>query len=140
MFARQLGWYHSTPEDEKQTRAEKFKTQTEGLELDLPKCEAEYLVPFFIEAGRFTATGNGIVALSWVDINAWVEATEKNLSVWEKQTIKLMSEHYVNEYYAGKDKKREAPYISIQTQEILNAKRKAVASAWKSFKANYKNE
>jgi len=135
-----MGWYQSTPDGEKQTRAEKFKTQTEGLELDLPKCEAEYLVPFFIEAGKFSATGNGIVALSWVDINAWLEVTERNLSLWEKQTIKLMSEHFVNEYYAGREKDRQAPYISLKTEELLKAKRKAVASAWKSFKANYNNE
>lgn len=134
LYARQLGWYNSTPEGEKESRAQKFKTQHEGLELDLPVCRAEYLVPLFVEAGMFVSTGSGIVPLSWSNIKDWMECTERNLSLWEKKVLREMSKHYVYEYYEATKKDRDAPYQSEMTEELLLAKRKAVASAWKAQK------
>lgn len=140
LYAKQLGWYNSTPDNEKQTRAQKYRTQNEGLELDLPNVQAEYLVPFFVEAGMYVSNGSGISPLSWTEINNWIMCTERKLELWEKATIREMSKHYVSEYYEGKEPSRPAPYESVLTQERLNMKRKAVAMSWKARKAAIKED
>lgn len=88
----------------------------------------------------YSVNANGISALTWADINQWLQCTERKLDAWEKETIREMSRWYVAEYYEAKEPSRPAPYQSLMSEEILNAKRKAVASAWKAKKAALKEE
>lgn len=60
----------------------------------------------------------GPLALSWVDIESWIRCTELDISNWEKLTIKSLSEEYVTELVAARDKNRPAPYSPEPEEEI----------------------
>ena len=109
--------------------------QNSELELSLPHCRAEYLVLLFYELGICEQGDNGAKVVSWKELDAWQENTQRKLSPWEVVMIRDMSRAYVNEYYAGNDKLRPAPYESIEMDE---SKRSAVAEKWKAWKAALK--
>ena len=136
-MARQLGWYHSVPEGEKISRSEKLLQQNTELELSLPHCRAEYLVLLFYELGICEQGDNGAKVVSWKELDAWQENTQRKLSPWEVVMIRDMSRAYVNEYYAGNDKTRPAPYTDV---EMTVEKRNLVADKLKAWKASLKKE
>ena len=111
--------------------------QNTELELSLPHCRAEYLVLLFYELGICEQGDNGAKVVSWKELEAWQESVQRKLSPWEVVMIRDMSRAYVNEYYAGNDKLRPAPYVSVEMDE---AKRKIVAGQWKAMKASLKKE
>jgi hypothetical protein len=107
------------------------------LELSLPYARAEYLVLLFYELGICEQGDNGAKVVSWKELEAWQENTQRKLSPWEVITIRDMSRAYVNEYYAGSDKLRPAPYTDV---EMNVEKRNLVADKFKSWKASLKKE
>jgi hypothetical protein len=78
------------------------------------------------EAGLVSQTGMGVAPLEWKEICAWLDATELSLSVWEKLTIKTLSEAYAAEYNQASDPNRAAPFVYVD--EDIQAKRDVVAS------------
>jgi len=114
---------------------EKYK---EGLELSLPDCEAEYLVPLFFESGMSSSDMGGMVELSWEELKAWISCTQRDFSLWEINTLKNMSKAYVNEYNQASDANRSQPYS--KTLEVTQLVRDEVASSVKSLFAKLKNK
>lgn len=76
------------------------------------------LLGFFFEAGQVMKTGMGIVELTWQEIKAWREETETDITLWEKDVLKKMSQAYCAEYHAASDPKRPAPYTPEVEEEI----------------------
>ena len=111
--------------------------QNTELELSLPYARAEYLVLLFYELGICEQGDNGAKVVSWKELEAWQENTQRKLSPWEVVVIRDMSKAYVNEYYAGSDKLRPAPYTDV---EMNVEKRNLVADKFKSWKASLKKE
>ena len=107
------------------------------LGLSLPHCRAEYLVLLFYELGICEQGDNGAKAVSWKEIEAWQESTQRQLSPWEVILIRSMSKAYVNEFYEGSDKLRPAPYEDV---EMTSEKRDLVADKFKAWKASFKKE
>lgn len=91
---------------------EQLKEVNEELELSLPECKAESLVLLFYEAGMYENTINGVAPLSWTEIQNWLSATKRQLTVWEIDTIREMSKAYCSEYHASKSKHSAPPWIS----------------------------
>jgi hypothetical protein len=110
---RQLAWLHAVPEGSKKSRLTAFRNSAddESTFLQFPDLDgAGYLVALFQEAGLMLSNGMGPVPLSWQEIEAWLRTTELQLSIWEKLTIREMSEAYVAELHKSADKHAVAPY------------------------------
>jgi hypothetical protein len=103
-----LAWYDSAPNNSKVSR----KQQLNEPELKLPECENEFLVFLFYEVGIHDIGANGIVPLTWQTIESWLNVMERDLTIFEKKTIKDMSAAYVDEYRkASDDINCPRPYI-----------------------------
>jgi hypothetical protein len=143
LYVRHLGWLHATPEGSDKSRLAGFREKDENHPaLRLPDIESEfaagYLVAMLQEAGLMSSSGMGPVPLSWQEIESWMRCTETQITVWERLTIKGMSEDYVGEYLAARKKDRPAPYTYVDPDEELEEQRKEVATkllnAFRMFK------
>lgn len=106
------------PEGSKNSRYKSYADLDENSSfLQLPEIDgAEYLIDLLREAGMFLSTGMGAVCLTWQEIHDWLEVTERKLTVWEKLTIKTLSEAYTNEFNQASAKDRPAPFIFIDEE------------------------
>ena len=125
MYVRQLGWLHATPEGSKKTRLATFKSADENHpSLRLPEIEQEhaagYLIGLLHEAGLMSSNGMGPVPLSWSEIESWIRCTELDLSLWERLTIKNLSEEYVGELSQATAKDRPAPFRHVEDEEEID--------------------
>ena len=103
---------------------------------DIPMPElipgSEYLVAFLHSAGTATATGMGLVGLSWQEIEAWTVATD-NIGIvtpQDKTIISLLSKVYAKESYAATQKGATQPYtpvVEYTEEEEVEEKRTTVA-------------
>lgn len=61
----------------------------------------------------------GLVPLDWVDLRAFRKENKLNLTLWEREMLRKMSEAYCSEYHAASDPKRPAPYKpDLEEEEI----------------------
>jgi hypothetical protein len=67
--------------------------------------------------------GMGPVPISWVEIDAWLRVTERELSMWERTTIKRLSEEYVSELVQATKADRPAPYIHEEDLDNIDRER-----------------
>lgn len=77
---------------------------------------AGYLVGLLYEAGLMSSNGMGPVPISWSEISAWLSTTELDVSVWDKLTVKVMSEEYVASLLSSTEPAKPAPYVSANEQ------------------------
>ena len=126
------------PEGAKKSRLKSYKDFDETSSfLTLPNLDgAEYLVTLLFEAGLVQSNGMGVNALSWVEIESWLRVTQLNLSVWEKLTIKSMSEVYAGELSTATKKDSPAPYTHVDV--ALVADREMIADKLKNAFASFK--
>lgn len=130
MYVRHLAWLHATPEGSKETRLTSFKKVDASHHLlELPDIETDhaagYMISLLHESGLMSSSGMGPIPLSWLEIESWLRCTERELPLWERKTIKLLSEEYTSELVQAKDKGRPPPYTKAVIVEELD--RKAVA-------------
>jgi hypothetical protein len=110
------------------------------LEVNLPEIPSAYahLKELFFLSGQGTSTGMGLAPLSWQELQAFRTENKLELTLWERQTLKKMSEAYCAEASRATDPKRPAPYapqkedeevdkiaLAIKMRDALNAFRKA---------------
>jgi len=86
-----------------------------------------------------SSTGMGPVPLSWVDIEAWLNATGTKLETWEKLMIKTMSEAYVGERLDTEPNKL-APWIKVMTEEELAEQRAEISNNLLNFLRGFKRK
>jgi hypothetical protein len=93
----------------------------------MPDIETEhaagYLLGLLQEAGLMSSGGMGPVPISWVEIDAWLRVTERELSMWERTTIKRLSEEYVSELVQATKADRPAPYIHEEDLDNIDRER-----------------
>lgn len=138
---RQLAWLHAVPEGSKKSRLTAFKESADddSTFLQFPECDgAEYLVALLQEAGSVLNQGMGPYPLTWTEMESWLNVTELRLSVWEKLTIKEMSEVYAAELSKSTAKHCVAPYVPTVEPEQLD--RKAIASKVASVLRGFKKK
>lgn len=137
---RHLAWLHAAPEGSKKSRLTVFKEQGgDSSFLQLPEIDgAEYMVSLLHEAGLMSGTGMGIIPLTWQEIEAWLRTTELRLSIWEKLTIKEMSEAYVSEFNKASTKDATAPYVA--PVDIEQVDRTAVSNKLLSVLRGFKRK
>lgn len=74
---------------------------------------SEYLVAFLHSAGTATATGMGLIGLSWQEIEAWARCTGNwgVASPRDLKTVYTLSKVYANEYALAGKKGAKPPYV-----------------------------
>lgn len=72
----------------------------------MPDCRASYILAYLFELG----TTQGDSAITHSEIRAWMDNTGIELSSWEAQTIKRLSETYLHSYHESKSKKAATPW------------------------------
>ena len=131
MYVQHLGWLHATPEGSKKSRMASFKEISEEHPLlEMPDIESDYaagyIIGLLLEAGLMSSNGMGPVPVSWLEISAWLETTELEIGLWEKLTIKTLSEEYVNSLLQSTSPDKQAPFVS--QGELLARERKITES------------
>ena len=126
------------PEVAKNSRLKSYKDLDENSSfLNLPNLDgAEYLITLLFEAGLVQSTGMGVNPLPWSEIESWLRVTQLDLSVWERLTIKTMSEVYASGLNSSTKKDCPAPYTHVD--DVLIADRSVVASKLKSLFSSLK--
>jgi hypothetical protein len=149
LFARQWGWLGSVPKESKKSRLETIRNPSGKLsltpeedeaaqallEIHLPKIYPAYdfLRGLFFDMGQATSTGMGIVPISWEELRAFRLENDLDLGVWERQTLKKMSEAYCAEYSLGTEPGRPAPYAVKKDEDEVNVDEElAKAKSWRA--------
>lgn len=137
MYSRHLAWLNATPEKAEKPRRELY---TEGSPyLNLPPL-SEYeqsLIGHWMQAGTVEQTANGLIALSWQEVNSWANRFHKDSFIeliehprqsarhkktysavvvercslvdWELDQIKKLSQEYASEYSQASKPDRACP-------------------------------
>lgn len=93
-----------------------------------------YLLGLFFDSGQCLATGQGLVPLTWQEIDAWIRVNRLELTLWEIETISKMSSAYCSEYSKSTDPQRPAPYSIVKEEDEIDEEaemRKALS--WRSM-------
>jgi hypothetical protein len=132
---RQLSWLHSAPDKNyKPSPQHQPRIETENFESFFSSLEpeSEYLVSLFQSSGMVQQTGYGPISLSWVEIKAWNETLNLNLTTRELLAIKKMSSAYANQQHFSKDPACIAPALEVD-EDLLELKRNKIAAAFKNL-------
>lgn len=96
--------------------------------LDMPECDADYLLNYLFEVGPTLAGGMGESPLSETELRAWMSNTGIELDSWEARTVKRLSREYLSESQAATEPTRTCPwddapyarmYMSIRMQRSI---------------------
>lgn len=89
------------------------------LDVELPEIPEAFsnLRELFLFMGQVLQTGMGIVPVTWVELKAFIEVNELDLTLWERRTLKKMSDAYCNEYAQASSPSRPAPYAPVKAVE-----------------------
>jgi hypothetical protein len=109
----------------------------DSLEYKFPDCCANHILSLFFESGMASSGMGGMESLTWKDILAWIDCTQRELTLWETHLIRDMSVAYVGEYNLASDPNHPEPYSIVVTTEAVRAK---AASQVKSLFARLKEK
>jgi hypothetical protein len=92
------------------------------VEVQLPEVPAQwaYLLELFFNSGQCIQTGMGLAPLSWQEIQAFIEVNELDLTLFERDIIKKMSEAYCAESHKATDPQRPAPYVEKKAEDEID--------------------
>lgn len=85
-----------------------------------------YLLGFFNLSGQAVQSGMGLTPLTWVELKAFREENELDITLWERELLKKMSEAYCAEAHRATDPKRPAPYVPEEEPEEVDNIAKAM--------------
>lgn len=90
------------------------------VEVNLPELPPafSYILELFYFAGQAKSTGMGLVPLDWNDLRAWRKENKLKLTLWERETIKKMSDAYCAESSRAIDPARPAPYMPEVDEDV----------------------
>ena len=143
LYARQLGWFHSTPtpakshkkisdQERQKTRLEKI-VDNGGTPLMPDVGEAVYLVNYWNDLGLFEEGQMGPVGLSAQEVSAWQSCTELDLNAWEYAVLVQMSRAYLTSMRAGAEPECPPPFGDPVNEFDRATLSKRVSNAFKSL-------
>jgi hypothetical protein len=137
-----MAWLGATPDKQKVSRLEAIENNTlqtrldddedlpedskpiikVPLEVNLPEIPEAFchLRELFYLSGQGTSTGYGLAPLSWQEIQAFRTENDLDLTLWERQLLKRMSEAYCAEASKATDPYRPAPYAPQKVDEDVD--------------------
>ena len=95
----------------------------------MPEVDMFYVINWLIKLGMYRSGFNGLIPLTYQDIDSWANRTLTNVSPWESEVLITLSMSYCNQYAKGSKADCEEPYDTgiekkIQ-QEIADRKIRA---------------
>lgn len=107
---------HTKPEKKDLTRYEQLKKDgAKDSDIELPKVTLINLVKLlFDDISPATQTGNGLIPLSWQEIQSFIETTGIELTVFELKVIRSASKAYANQSILSTDPKCPPPHRIIK--------------------------
>lgn len=117
-----MAWLNATPDEGTQSRREEFESNNQAVEA--PDCSAAYILDYLLELGMTI----GEHALTHSEIRAWMQNTGIDLSSWEAQTLKKLSEAYLSMTFEAKKNDSETPwedapyYMSAKWRKAMRIK------------------
>jgi hypothetical protein len=106
---------------------------TEGQDIDLPECDAPFLVTRLLEIGPVTAGATRMAPIGWRDIEAWQACTGVRQPPWQSRLLVELSREYVSFSRAAEKPDCPAPWSDEARTE---SRREAIARSLKiGFKA-----
>ena len=98
------------------------------------------MIAVFESTGCFVNTGMGVMPISWLEMDAFLNRSGYVLSGWESEQIIKMSKLYCSMLIEGKELSCPAPYNLAATDETALEKNRAiVAEKFKRMKENRAN-
>ena len=117
-----MAWWNTVPNGSEISRADSYRSRV-GSDIHLPVVDdCGYMVDLLFEAGTCSYEQMVCKALTWGEIESWLNVTELSLSQWEKQTIKQMSRAYASESNIAKDESARQPSAPEPTQDAVASK------------------
>ncbi len=127
-YAKQTGFYHATPDPKHEPKKDRTRGEMIG-KMEFPDIEgAEYMLSHLNNLGWCVSNGMGINALSFLEIQAYINTTETSLTAEEVLIIKRMSQAYVNEVQ-DKNSMKKAPFGNGSIQKSNSFARSLMAFA-----------
>lgn len=117
-----MAWLNATPEEGAISRCAEFERDKHPVET--PWCDAFYILDYLFELGITL----GEHAITHSELRAWMDNTGIDLSAWESQTIKKLSEAYLSGSYESKKADSETPwedapyYMSAKWRKAMKLK------------------
>jgi hypothetical protein len=101
------------------------------VEVNLPEIHPAFLhlQALFFRSGQCSQTGYGLIPLSWQEIQSFIEVNELELTLFEKQMLRKMSEAYCSEYSKAKDIRCPAPYTPERKEDEVEDEADKLAKA-----------
>ena len=133
-----MAWLMATPEKQKQSRYKQLVGEDEHHpSLELPPVDfGAYLVEYLQELGFCSYQGMGATPISFLEIQAWQQATGLVLSPWEVLAIHTLSSDYVGQLRTSENPQTPAPFNGGD----LEKKRESVFSFFKDLARRDKND
>lgn len=102
--------------------------EEEGIEPQMPECDAAHLAAYLFDAGPMMAGGMGEVPLSSGELQAWQEQSGIELRPWEFRLLRRLSREYLAECHRAEKPDCPAPYMP----EVFQPDRASVAKRMKA--------
>lgn len=114
---RHAAWLNTTPDkaegDKSSTpevsRSEYYKRDGDDA-LQMPPCDAYYLIPYLFEIGPTVAAGMSEGAIGHCEVQAWQANTGIELNAWEARSLRRLSLVYLGESFKAKKPDCPAPW------------------------------
>lgn len=127
-YAKQTGFYHATPDPKYVPKKEQTNGEKIG-KMEFPDIQgAEYILNHLNLLGWCSSNGMGVNALSFLEIQAYIQLTDTSLTADEVLIIKKMSQAYVNELQ-DKNSIKKAPFGDGSIQRSNSFARSLMAAA-----------
>lgn len=112
LYVQYLAWLDAVPEKQQQPRSELL-----GF-IDYPELPEgfEYLIEYLDQLGWGREGFNGLVALNYQEIQAWLALSFLELTPWEVQTMRALSSAYCAQLRKSFAPDAPAPYVSEEAE------------------------
>jgi len=80
-----------------------------------------HLIEYLYEVGPIGSTGMGPSSINWVELKAWADMAQVQMTGWEARTLRTLSRVYLDQYMKSEDKATPSPFeVSLGFTEEKN--------------------
>lgn len=114
-------WDDGAKPDKKTRKSRRERFEADGVELEMPPCDAAYLVGYLFEIGPSLAAGMGAGPITHGEIFAWQRNTGIELDAWQARVLRQLSIEYCNESHDASQPDRPAPWAECPYAKVVQA-------------------
>lgn len=127
-----MGWLHAIPRSKanpNNTITRQAQFLSEEKEIDMPPCEMPHMINYLFSCGPVCQTGMSSIPLTHQEVYYWLKNTGNKLCVWEINTLREMSRHYLSELVQSDKHDAPPPWvgeIDLEKSKIINDRVKSI--------------